>query len=131
MIITRVLRRLQHKSLVSPDDEYDGPECRFMAVERWDSVVFIVVDLFNTDYNHQDAHLEGKNELPVRVANVSYRVGQYKVRVRETTQVLGRVGERIRELHDHNGWDQRVPFRTDHANGACPRYSSPRSMKIG
>ncbi|KAH7324257.1 hypothetical protein B0I35DRAFT_423808 [Stachybotrys elegans] len=60
-IITCVLKKLHYDHLISLDDTYDSSDCRFIAVERWDPLVFLVFDLFNVEYNHLDAHLAGKN----------------------------------------------------------------------
>jgi hypothetical protein len=61
-MISKVLMHLKYDDIVSTDDKYNSPNCRFIAVERWDSVVFIVCDLFNINYNQLNAHLDGKNE---------------------------------------------------------------------
>ncbi|KZZ90239.1 hypothetical protein AAL_07340 [Moelleriella libera RCEF 2490] len=129
-IITRVLKRLKYNSLISPNNVYDSPECRFMAVSRWDSVVFLVCDLFNFDYNHETAHLEGNNELPVKVV----RVRQHRsrdgivIKARAPPQAIARVGEALRDFHRSNGWDVYPPFKVDHANGVWPVYTHSRSV---
>ena len=98
-----------------------------MAIERWDSVVWIVRDLFNTSYKHEDAHLAGKNELPVKKVYVSRDNGGYTLRVKKEREI-GMVGNLIRDIHDKHGWKDRVPFVVDHANGAYPIYENPRSL---
>lgn len=122
-IITKVLEHLGYNRLVSPDDEYNSSDCRFIAVERWDSRVYIVFDLFNINYNYHDAHLDGKNELPVIMVRQRDDIIKAK-----GPQTIRRVGNELRDIHDMNGWDKRPPYKIDHANGAYPVYYSPRSM---
>ncbi|OAA51464.1 hypothetical protein NOR_00057 [Metarhizium rileyi] len=126
-IISKVLIHLKYDSLVSTDSEYNSPDCRFIAVERWDSVVFIVFDLFNVDYNYLDAHLDGKNELPVMTVRVSQGDNAciFKTRRVEATK---RLGDEIRRLHDKHGWTESLPYKIDHANGVYPIYFNPRSL---
>lgn len=123
--ITRVLKHLGYARLVSPDDVYDSSDCRFIAVERWDSHVFIVCDLFNINYNVRDAHLDGENELPVRV--VYQRGHSNNIKTTELRQI-GQLGDQLRSIHDMHGWNEGPPYKIDHANGAYPVYASPRSV---
>jgi hypothetical protein len=126
-IISKALEHLKYGHLVSQNDRYDSSECRCMAVERWDTAVFIVCDLFNSDYKHKDAHLDGKNELPVRVVRVSQSEHGCRIRAREL-QELKYLNDQIRDIHDSHGWEQPVPFKIDHANGLFPVYYNPRSL---
>ncbi|EFY91115.1 hypothetical protein MAC_02786 [Metarhizium acridum CQMa 102] len=126
-MISKVLMHLNYNSLVSTDDKYNSSDCRFIAVERWDSVVFIVCDLFNINYNHLNAHLDGKNELPVIIARVSQGEHGYIIKTREP-QESKLLGDRVRSLHDMHGWTEGVPYKIDHANGVHPIYYNPRSL---
>lgn len=123
--ITRVLKHLGHNRLVSPDDVYNSSDCRFIAVERWDSRVYIACDLFNTNYNLRDAHLEGENELPVRVV---YQRGHGNIITTTEPREIGQLGDQLRSIHDMHGWDEGPPYKIDHANGAYPVYPNPRSV---
>ena len=129
-IITQVLTHLKYDRLVSPDDVYNSSDCRFIAVERWDSHVLIVCDLFNINYNPDDAHLDGKNELPVRVVRI-YEGGQgghSNIIKAKDPQAIGRLGDEIRSIHDMHGWKTGPPYMIDHADGVYPVYHSPRSL---
>ena len=121
--ITKVLEHLGYNRLVSPDNKYDTPNCRFIAVERWDSLVYIVFDLFHIQYNPDNAHLRGNNELPVRVV----RQRDKSIKTKEP-HAIGRVSEQLRDIHDMHGWEKGPPYKIDHANGAYPVYRSPRSV---
>ncbi|KAI9150584.1 hypothetical protein HJFPF1_10358 [Paramyrothecium foliicola] len=129
-IISKVLEHLEYDKLVSPNDKYDSSDCRFIAVERWDSDIFIVCDLFNVNYRHEDAHLHGKNELPVRVVRVSQSDQCYRIRAREAQEIKV-LDSQIQSSHDSDGWEEGVPFKIDHANGLCPVYYNPRSLLRG
>ena len=122
-IITKVLQHLGYNKLVSANNEYDSSDCRFLAVERWDALVYIIFDLFNINYNPDNAHLHGENELPVRV--VRQRDGILKAK---EPQAIGKVGDELRDIHDMHGWNKGPPYKIDHANGAYPVYWSPRSL---
>jgi hypothetical protein len=124
-IITQILTHLKYNKLVSPDDVYDTSDCRFIAVERWDSHTFIVCDLFNINYNPKDAHLDGKNELPVRMVRI-YEGDRIKAK---EPQTIDELGEKVRNIHDMHGWNTSPPYKIDHANGAYPIYRNPRSLK--
>ncbi|KND90646.1 hypothetical protein TOPH_04717 [Tolypocladium ophioglossoides CBS 100239] len=126
-IITQVLRHLKYDKLVSPDDVYNSPDCRFIAVERWDSHTFIACDLFNVNYNLLDAHLDGKNELPIMVVRISQGDHSNIIKTKEP-QAISQVNDQIRHIHDMHGWNNGPPFKIDHANGAHPVYFSPRSV---
>jgi hypothetical protein len=126
-IISCVLKHLKLDKLASLVDSDDSTGCRFMAVERWDSVVWIVCDLFNDNYKHDDAHLAGKNDLPVKKVYVNGGDSGYIIKARKEREIRV-VGDRIREAHDMHGWEDRVPFIVDHADGACPVYDNPRSL---
>lgn len=126
-IITQVLKHLKYDRLVSPEDAYSSSDCRFMAVERWDSHVFIICDLFNIDYNPLDAHLAGKNELPVRVVRVYQGPHTNIIKSREP-QAIGKVGDELRIIHDVHGWNTGPPYKIDHADGVHPVYRKPRSL---
>ncbi|KAH7359001.1 hypothetical protein B0T11DRAFT_285551 [Plectosphaerella cucumerina] len=124
-VITRVLTYLGHDRLVSPDDVYNGNNCRFMALDRWDQRIFMLCDLFNADYNFLEANLEGNNELPVVVVKISHDT----IRSKKIPQHIGMVGTSLRELHDFHGWEKRPPFSVDHANGAYPTFALTRSTR--
>ncbi|KAJ9130181.1 hypothetical protein NKR23_g12313 [Pleurostoma richardsiae] len=96
-------------------------------VERWDSHVFIVCDLFNINYDPLNAHLDGKNELPVMVVRICQGDHSSVVKAKEL-QAIDRVGEQLRSFHDLHGWNDSPPYRIDHANGVHPVYHSPRSL---
>jgi hypothetical protein len=106
----------------------DTSDCRFIAVDRWDPVVFIVFDLFNIQYDHLDAHLDGKNELPVRVVRISQGDNRYLIKASEA-QHIKYLSDEVRNLHESHGWEERVPFRIDHYNGAYPTYYHPRALR--
>lgn len=121
-LITRALRHLKHDELVSPEDEYNGPNCRFMAVSRWDPLTFLAFDLFHTGYNALEAHLEGRDELPITPIHLR-RANKLKS---YPPQPIGHVNGVIRRAHDMHGWDARPPYRIDHANGVHPTYLHAR-----
>jgi len=125
--ITQVLKHLKYDRLVSPDDVYNSSDCRFIVVERWDSHVFIVCDLFNINYDPLNAHLDGKNELPVMVVRICQGDHSSVVKAKEL-QAIDRVGEQLRSFHDLHGWNDSPPYRIDHANGVHPVYHSQRSL---
>lgn len=124
--ITQVLRSLNYDKLITPDDVYNSPACRFMAVERWDSHTFIVVDLFNHDYDYSEAHLPGKNILPVRIVSISQGVDGLRFKAQEP-RAIPAIDEELRVAHDHHGWKVEPPYKIDHANGTHPVYWKPRS----
>lgn len=96
-----------------------------MLVERWDPVIFIVFDLFHTRYNPADAHIPGRNDLPViTLVRISRRD-----RIRSfSPRPIDVVNEALCQAHDENGWEGRPPFREDRAGGAPrPVYAHPRS----
>ncbi|OBS16039.1 hypothetical protein FPOA_13239 [Fusarium poae] len=126
-LITQVLKHLQYDSLVAPDDLYDSSRCRFLAIERWDSHTFIVCDLFNTSYNHLNAHQEGNNELPVKLVRICQGNQSDIVKAKEP-QAIGQVDEQLRRIHDMHGWNEGPPYKIDHADGKYPIYIQPRSM---
>lgn len=126
-MISKVLRHLKYDSLVSTDDEYNTSDCRLIAVERWDSVVFIICDLFNINYNHLDAHQDGKNELPVMTVRVSQGDKSCIIKTNEPREIKF-VGDQVRGIHDAHGWAKGLPYKIDHANGVHPIYHNPRSM---
>lgn len=125
-LITQVLKHLHYDWLVSQDDRYDSSNCRFMAVERWDSHIFIICDLFHTDYDPLNAHLRGNNELPVQMVRI-YQGGQSNIIKTKEPQAISEVGEQLRSIHDMHGWNEGPPYKIDHANGKYPVYNSPRS----
>jgi hypothetical protein len=127
-IITQILTHLEYNKLVSPDDVYDTSDCRFIAVERWDSHTFIVCDLFNINYNPEDAHLDGKNELPVRMVRIYESDHRNSIKAKKP-QMIDELGEKVRNIHDMHGWNTSPPYKIDHANGAYPIYQNPRSLK--
>lgn len=121
-IVTRALRHLKYDRLVSDDEAYDTPDCRLLAIERWDSLLFIVFDLFNTAYDPLTAHMPGTNELPVTMVRISS-----KDRPRSyPPQPIGRVGESVRLAHNMHGWEARPPYWEDHADGVHPTYYNAR-----
>lgn len=123
-LVTRALHHLKGDDLISPQDEYASPTCRFMAVERWDPVMFLVFDLFNVEYDFLRAHHDGRDELPVVPVRLT-RGGKLKS---YPPQPLGLVNESIRGFHHSNGWDVRPPYWVDHADGAVPTHWHPRSI---
>lgn len=98
-----------------------------MAVERWDEMIFIVCDLFNTEYNCCDAYLDGMNELPVQLVRIRPGSSNDTIKVREP-QVINQVGHLLRDIHDMHGWEDSPPYKVDHADGKYPVYNSPRSL---
>jgi hypothetical protein len=127
--ITRVLKFLKHDRLISAeaDHKYDSSDCRFLAVERWDAKIFIVFDLFNTDYDYLTAHLPSKNdELPMIHVRIS-KGSDGDIFRKNTVPQVELMSEELRRLHDHQGWVP-PPYKEDHANGTHPVYWNPRSL---
>ena len=117
-LITQVLLRLKHDDLVSADHLYAGEACRFIGVERWDSRTYLVCDLFHRDYNPDEAHEHGKNNLPVQIVRISERSNGTRIRVHEP-QKMAEVDERLRDAHDMRLLPrERVPYRIDFADTA-------------
>lgn len=102
------------------DAEYD---CRLLAIERWDSRMHIVFDVFHDGYDPDQAHLPGENSLPL----ITVSLGRMET-VCASSPAEKTVNEAVRKLHDSFGWGGRPPFRVDHANGKVPYYENPRSL---
>lgn len=128
-IITQVLQHLNYDTQSMSNEAYDGPDCRFMAMERWNRRIFIVCDLFNHHYDFLKAHLPGSNELPIRTVYLRDTGGVVDFRVGEF-QSIHQVDEALRSLHENHGWEASPPFLVDHADGAYPVYWNPRSLKV-
>ncbi|CAG9944603.1 unnamed protein product [Clonostachys rosea f. rosea IK726] len=78
---------------------------------------------YNTDYKFLEAHLDGKNELPVNMVRISSRG---TIKVEETPRTIDRVDAELGRAHDLHGWDQHPPYMIHRADGAYPVYWNPR-----
>lgn len=110
--------------------EAAAPTPRFLAKERWHRIL-IVFEVFHDAYNPDDAHLPGRNDLPVIAVSFSAKHGQqvHTESAREADPRLqDQVNTQIRNLHDWHGMGSRPPFVVDHADGKVPTYANPRSL---
>ncbi|WQF77032.1 hypothetical protein CDEST_02046 [Colletotrichum destructivum] len=91
--------------------------------ERWPMRIWIIFDIFNTEYDPSKAHLPGQNDLPVIAISLSN-----KTTITNATEGLeNRVNKGVREAHDLHGDGSRAPFKIDHANNNIPTFPSPRT----
>jgi len=100
----------------------------FLAKERWNKRVYIVIDIFNDRYDSTTAHLLGQNDLPVIMVLLNER--ENSVCHSPGTQISNKVNKDIRDVHDAMGIGSRPPFTVDHANGHVPCYPNPRSCTL-
>lgn len=127
-VIEHALRLIGEDSLVSPTGDYSNPSaCLFLGVERWDRLIFVLLDIYHDNYQPDEAHLPGNNDLPV----ISIRLGAKNARVKTAPPPHAtRTNKRLEELHDSFGIRSRPPFFEDHANGKHPVYWMPRKSII-
>jgi hypothetical protein len=64
--------------------------------------------MYNSKYNFSEAHLNGKNDLPVIVISLSHKEPRAYTAVGPNGNAIN---EEIRKLHDLNGFDNKPPFR--------------------
>lgn len=88
-----------------------------LVKERWTSRLWIVLDVFNTSYDPDCAHLPEKNDLPVSMVSLSE-----KDAVTTSEFIQDKVNRAVREAHYVHGDGSRPPFVIDHANGNIPTY---------
>jgi len=125
-VIAVALRLIGEGDLVSPDAYDDPSRCLFVAKERWDERTYIVFDIFHDSYNYDEAHLPGRNDLPVVLVLLKQRGRVYNA----PPPMMNRANTRLRELYDSTGWGSHPPFSVDHADGRYPTYWRPRSCII-
>ncbi|KZZ91752.1 hypothetical protein AAL_06506 [Moelleriella libera RCEF 2490] len=125
MVITEVLKILKHEDLISPDHVYDNSRCRFMGARRSRSKVYIVFDLFNTNYNFYEAHLPmRKNDLPVKSFTMRPYNGRCKVMQKRYVAYL-QVNWQVRIAHESCGWSLQPPYMIDHLRGTIKNPATP------
>lgn len=108
-IITQVLRHFQHDeliSIISTDGSYDSSDCRLLVVERWQTHTFLVCNLYNSNYDFDNAHLEGNNELPVKMVSIQ----KSKMKMWWSTAMEQMVNKALREAHNKHGWETHPPY---------------------
>jgi hypothetical protein len=97
---------------------------KLLVKKNWGIRVYIVFDIFNTDYDPAKGHLPERNNLPVLIVHFS-RKGVH-TRVAEPG-LRQRVNNETAEAHNLNGWDAVPPFVTDHTT-TVPIYMNPRDI---
>lgn len=97
---------------------------RFIAKEMWGTVTFYIVDLFHHDYDPDTAHKEGENDLPLIIVRFSKKK---ETALQEKQTMEDFVNQRLRQLHDDEGYGSKPPFYVDHRDGKIPSYPSPRT----
>ncbi|KAH8669289.1 hypothetical protein BGZ61DRAFT_460732 [Ilyonectria robusta] len=101
-------------------------EPMFLVKERWPSQVWIVFDVFNDAYDPANAHLPGRNDLPV----ITVSLGERDVVISASNVMEDRVNKAVQDVHDLHGIGSRPPFSIDHANGNIPTYPNPRTQTV-
>ncbi|KIH88781.1 hypothetical protein SPBR_09011 [Sporothrix brasiliensis 5110] len=123
-LIAVAFRLLQVERLIPSDAQNNPSTVTFIAKERWDLRTYLVFDIFHDTYNADEAHIPGRNDLPV----ISVFLGEKK----ESAGIAGRptankVNTDIRALHNSTGPGSRPPFTVDHIDGQVPFYPNPRT----
>jgi len=126
-IILAVVAILKEEKMIHEDAANNSSSFRALAIDRYNTRIFVVFDIHNLKYNFEDAHLEGKNNLPVIAVSLSRERNHVFT---ASPLLMNTVNESIRRLHDINGFHGELPFREDHAKGCWPSYSEPRSCKL-
>lgn len=122
-LIVSAIGVMQEKQLIPSDARDDPSAITFLAKERRDLRTLIVFDLFHDAYDPYNAHLPGRNDLPV----ISVFFGR-----NESASIAGKPMENkvncdLRRLHNATGLGSRPPFVVDHADGRVPFYPNPRN----
>ena len=105
------------------NSEDDTSNSKLMAIEMFDNVCYIIVDLSHHNYDPTSGHLGGNNELPVHM--VVFGKDNIKCKT-STNQERSWVNRTIQELHNLNGDGSEPPFLADHSKGQTPHYKRPR-----
>jgi hypothetical protein len=125
-LILAVVKVLEEKDIICKDTRNDSSSFLAVAVDRYNTRVFFVFDINNLEYNFDEAHLEGKNDLPVVIVSLSQK-GNHAYPA--AAPLMDQVNREIRRLYNLNGIYGKLPFYEDHANGGQPSYPQPRSCK--
>jgi len=68
-----------------------------LGVGRWDTVMFVLLDIYHETYNPEEAHLPGSNDLPV----ISVRLGSRNTVVETAPPPHAiKTNKRLEELHN-------------------------------
>jgi hypothetical protein len=99
-----------------------------MAKEMWGTFSLFIIDLFHSDYDWNTAHLKGRNDLPV----ITVRFTKKKeTALFEGPSIGVTVNEKLRQLHDDEGYGCKPHFFVDHTGGRVPTYAKPRTASFG
>lgn len=123
-LILAVVTILEEQGMIHKDTHKDLSSLLAVAIDRYDTRIFFVFDIYNLEYNFGEAHLPGKNNLPVIAVSLSQKGNSTYTMAGPMANI---VNENIRSLHNLNGTHGELPFREDHANGCWPSYSKPRN----
>ncbi|KAJ2904252.1 uncharacterized protein MKZ38_008463 [Zalerion maritima] len=121
-VMAIALQLLKDRSLVSPNTGIHE-DCLLLATDRWDLRTFIVFDVFHKTYDPRNAHIPGRNDLPV----VSVFLHGKETVWPAGRQMENRVNKDVRNLHNSMGWGSQPPFTVDHADGKAPTYYNLRT----
>lgn len=123
-VIDAALELISQQDLDLNNVTFTAKDYRFIAKEMWGMVTFFIVDLFHHDYNPETSHKEGENNLPLIVVRFSKKK---ETALQENQAMEVYVNQRLRQLHDDEGYGSEPPFFVDHRDGKVPSYPSPRT----
>lgn len=98
---------------------------KFIAEEKFATRTHLVFDIFHDDYQPENGHLPGQDELPV----LHVQLGKKENASIPGAAIQRQVNSRIRELHDLTGIGSVPPFFVDYSSGQTPTFWNPRTMK--
>ncbi|KAJ0159935.1 hypothetical protein CTA2_8863 [Colletotrichum tanaceti] len=105
-----------------PPAQITDADAMLVVKEMWPMRIWIVLDIFNTEYDPSQAHLPGRNDLPV----VAISLGNGANVTVAGEALRDRVNKGVRDAHDLHGDGSRAPFQINHANNNIPTYPRPR-----
>jgi len=124
-LIPFTLDTLKKRQLICQQENTEVP-WKLLVKKNWGIRVYVVLDIYNKDYDPSTGHLPEHNNLPVLVVHFT-RKGVH-TRVAETG-LRRRVNEETAEAHNLNGWDAIPPYVVDHTT-TVPVYMNPRDISI-
>ncbi|KAI9035089.1 uncharacterized protein KD926_004635 [Aspergillus affinis] len=102
------------------------PKMTLLAKRRWQTHIFLVLDISNPAYDPVTGHLPEHNNLPVAFV----RLGQETVHAYAANRpAQNKVNQDVARAHNDNGIGNFPPFVTDYTSGS-PLYTNPRDPSL-
>ena len=116
------IREIALQHLHEKDAKSLEEDAKTLVITKWPSVTVMVFDLFNKEYDFQNAHHTDAIDV------IAVDLGpKQKPKIAKVDDLKKReVNTSVAEFHSLNGFEVQPPFLEDHRDGNVPAYPNPR-----